>query len=398
MSKNSVDFKIGLGELNSTRKQLGIDAGFFSLSIEESIYQLLPTAKITINDIAGYVFETLACQVGNEIEILLEVAKTKYKNKFTFSHYAGSPSQGNDYTPTMKLSLIHNEINKQTLSSKAYSEKTISEILKEIFPDLTFNGSTDLIRKTWYQLNETNIDFIKRILKYSLFAESNNSPTALWIDQENKINFTSFSQLENQKKAMDFYLVASASTSDFSINLKNLTKIDDNSIQLLNKTGIEVYTINNKGEFSTEQFTNSDFPKIKETPDLKLLKGNSKDKVNTNILDMFADYKTSIIDRQLMEAERNNLKKDNYFLERFLFDIPTTKKTFDLKVGSTIIIHIKTPHNQIKESPYFYRNKFVIEKKITVWSKEAGSLHSYFIIARRSLKANKRFPVYDDLD
>ena len=396
--KNDINIQVQLGKINDTQKVLDYPPQMFSFSIEESIYSVIPTASITMQDILGVGIETLVFEKGNEIEILAKSENARISNTFVVTNYSTSPNTGSAFNPDVNLLLAHKILNSQTEKSAVYTGR-ISNILRTVFKEYSFTPlSNDTGNSAdWYQLNETDLEFLKRLTKYMYSKNANQTPFCAWLDIDNKFNIRNMSSMESTKPVAEFYVTTGGQGKNYKNIANNLTKIDDVSFNTVKNKGINQYFIDpDTGELKKETYLNSDFPK---STNKKRLQANSKELVTSNIFQLFSDTQDNGI-LENRKGEVINSKRMSYFTERFAFSCVTSDASLKLRAGNNIklVSSIAGNENSVKRSPYFEGGNFVIEKKIDSWESTTGKMNTYFVVGRRLINTSPQVPAYSALD
>lgn len=153
-----------------------ITQNIIHLTIKEWIFDIVPRIEITLSD-DGTLTEVFPMQDGDLISV--EVKKHQLDNPSTILNfdligYTVGAMAGNKYTQIIISGALHVENFYSPIYTRSFSNKNSASVLKQL---LTAEGKTKLYTTTqttdvmtWLQINISNIDFCKHILKRSYIA------------------------------------------------------------------------------------------------------------------------------------------------------------------------------------------------------------------------------------
>lgn len=191
--------------LKIDNRELDFNPKSFSFSIRDSIYKLYNEANLKILDSSGIMQEIGMFTEGLEVEIDYGFKDdTLLKSKFVIvDDDLEAPTSQTYIGGTVNLSLLNSYYNYQNILSKAYPNKSISDVIRILVNKYNKFSKTNIDETgnilNWYQPLMTDVEFIDKILLPNAYSKLyRDYPFFCYIDSNNEFNFKNYKSLLSQ--------------------------------------------------------------------------------------------------------------------------------------------------------------------------------------------------------
>lgn len=211
MADNIDGFSKIVFSLEVDDNETGIKASGINFTLHDSIYDLYPTAKMSLTDYTGTFNEYMGFVNGTKVTIRFGRNEETWK-KCSYRVIKNSTPQQNTQNGiggNIELSLLHDYSNFQNKVSESYNSN-ISDIIKSKTNNYSFdyvNINPTLNSGLWLQPYITDSDFmINHLLPFAYSTDSDNSPYYCFIDSNNGFNFRNYKRLflQNNYRVLEY--------------------------------------------------------------------------------------------------------------------------------------------------------------------------------------------------
>lgn len=180
-------------------------------SIKDSIHKLHPEGTLVFLDAFGVAQERAFLIDGTNIKIDYGFGDDNISCPFNVIHDQSIDMLSSTYIAgNINLLLKHNYHWTESIQSKVFKQKKISEVVTDLFSKYQFtkrNIFETMNKSDWYQPLMKESDFIYKILLPNAYSpSSNNTPYFCFINSNNEVNFTTYNQMFNRAKTIDIVL------------------------------------------------------------------------------------------------------------------------------------------------------------------------------------------------
>lgn len=385
---------LGLGIRTKDDKAIPLLPNGFSFEMTDSIFSLIPTAKITMKDFTGELNEFGFLVNGLEFNPIYKIETTKISPKMVVHSYSTSPhSNPEGYSPDATLLLKHAITNNQNAISAAFDDR-LSNVYRDKFA--AYNLGTDINdtgnKIVWYQNMETDIQFLNRTLDNAYSMNANSSPFFAYITNDNVFHLRNANSLENGKSKKTFFLRYSENRENFFDNIFGIQKIDDGSYSHQKDKSKEVYTIDrSNGNLVTIKDVLADHPNPNQK---KILVQNLGEGITSTINNLYSESDIGLQENQ--KGKVINSYRQSYFTEMYTITGFLSKENLTLTSGDTIELRIASLNQKDSYCKYISQ-KFVIISKTNLWNGPDNRTEFVMVIGRRSADIPASYGVYNEL-
>jgi len=400
--------------------ELQIPKDQISFSVAESIHSLYPVANIVMKDPSGILKETGMLVYGRVVIIEFGTPEIKAINRseyvITDSKIAFSSGPGGDITLTLLPSIFA----KQRLKTKAYRNKSVSAIAKEILNTygdikLDYFEDAEYIDTVWYQTEMTDMKFIESVLLKNAFSKGSAfTPYYAFFTSNGRFSFSSYQNMKKTSATTNttedrlriFRQVYAESSSSGMPVMTDSTEVANNSnyvaevfkvlsVEKLATSGFDIF------KWLKRQVRVIDFGNPQDTPELgedieaslslynseaaykyKGMLYDTNDTVSNTHRDVYIRSNHTPEEDTYLTAQILQQKAQEFFTDRYSLRI--TLNPF-IHAGDSIIFSV-----QAKEMPTGILKSqfgvFTVEMVEHIWSKEENTPpQSKLIIGRPAL-------------
>ncbi len=184
-------------------KELKIDTKQVAFQIDTSIWKILPTGNVIIQDPSGLLQEFLLTVPGTKLDITFGYEESFYKVPFIIvSDILPEVENASTNGGTLTIPVIHAWAFKQDPKLTSFDDR-ISGVLRTlttVFPFNKVNINDTENQNFWYQSLKTDVEFIEEILLPKAFSRNSKfTPFFCFIDGQNNFNFQHYKYLSTQK-------------------------------------------------------------------------------------------------------------------------------------------------------------------------------------------------------
>lgn len=177
-------------------------SNIISLTIKEWVVSVLPKLEVIVADL-GNIIETITLEDSDDIEVILakdSSSEDRLSMVFSFSDYSINIQNDNRMQIVNIVGYLKCE-NMFQLQNRGFAKVTSTDIFSKIARECGLNfinpyNITTNDRMNWYQLNKTNFEFLKHVLKRSYIYDDVGF---LYADHTNSLIFTSLNREIDKK-------------------------------------------------------------------------------------------------------------------------------------------------------------------------------------------------------
>lgn len=275
-----------------------------------------------------------------KIEIGYNDDENYLKNWYVWSeHQIVKTELGQHISGVNLFTLLSYEYIDTVKQSRAFKDKTISEVIEQImkedyeFPtEMTFITKTEA-KDTWYQLNETNREFIRRLSYMAYSSQFEKGSFATFFNNSGEFYFINLEDIFKKKEIIDTYFLELNETTIF--NPKAIKSFDIISAGLptnYRKYNVKAYHVDDTGTYYSTDAKLKD--KLIKSKDERLLILEENTKVNTEFRSF--GITESETDKDIVKGKINDLFFNNHIAYQM-----KVKIVFNPKIDTGKLIEIK---------------------------------------------------------
>lgn len=324
-----------------------------------------------------------------------EDISNRFINDYIWSeHQILKTELGNHIIGTNLFTLLTDKAIKNVLKSRAFIKKTISEVVKEVIKDfdLTADNKKVFVSDTegtsdWYQLNETNYEFLKRLADMAYSSNASKSPFVTFFNNIGEFYFCSMSDLF-KKEVVDTYKIQLNSESVHNpFNIKSFDIV---------AAGFPV----NKPDYKKESFFIKDtgaYQKTEEKITDHLVKEDKqvflilKDNISTTTEVIFSGIAETVDEEKIIKGIVNETYFDSNISYQMWINIVANPK---ISAGKVIKLEIESSFED-KQIAEEYSGKWLVIRDENRISTSSGQVHSKLYLTRSGMFIDNDHPFKD---
>jgi hypothetical protein len=358
--------------------QATIGSGNYGFTMTDSIYAVFPELEFVLSDISGLSLELGTFTRGIPLKIVLEMEDNILETKFVVNNRDNIQQLSSNFIGgNIKVGGIHESYTKEREGKSAYYNKKVSEIVKELFPDVDAEDTSAKIAA--YQFNDSYA-FVRDIL-LDIADSKTETPFVFFRDLTNKLVFKSIKELVQQSPVTKLALTQTNGEETIADSINTFLPFDERLTDILGKLETE-------GEY---------------------LDGMVYKTKKVTVVDFIDDYISVIADtiksssfyfgRQFNPDMDYASARAALWISRlrsgFLSDKAFAVVPFNGKLVSGTVVDVEMFLQDTEGEPMIseaYSGKWLIEKSVHSWDGSATTALTKLVLSRSSYK-----PVSDSI-
>jgi hypothetical protein len=350
--------------------QATVGGNNYGFTISDSIHAVFPDLEFVFSDISGLSIELGTFTRGIPLKIILEIEDNILESNFIVNNRdTVQPFMPNYLGGNVKVLGIHESYTRERENKSAYYNKKVSEIVKELFPDVEAEDTSAKIAV--YQFTEP-YTFTRDIL-LDIAGSGTGTPFVFFRDLTGKLVFKSVGELIRQSPIAKLSLAQTDGEETVADAINTFLPFDEKLVNILHKLAVEGEYLDGLA-FKAEKTTVVDFmeqfiPIIADT-----VKGNRY---------YFGRQFNPDVDYGAARAALwVNRMRDGFLTDKAFAIVPFNGKLVSGAVVDTeIFLQDENQESMISEA---YSGKWLIERSIHSWDGTANTALTKVVLSRNS--------------
>jgi len=227
----------------------------YAFTVTDSIHQIFPEIELILADLSGLSLELGTFTRGMPLKTVLEVEDNILESEFVINHRDNISQQTqNNIGGVIKIGGVHKSYLFGRERRSAYYNKKVSDIIKELFPDIDAEDTSAKIAV--YQKFEDSYEWANNIL-LDIADSPTKTPFLFFRDLSGKLVFRSIADLAKQSPVTKLKLMQTSGKETIENTMNTFLPFDEKLSDILDKlTAVGGYI---EGlSYKTEEVTVSD--------------------------------------------------------------------------------------------------------------------------------------------
>jgi hypothetical protein len=235
--------------------QATVGSSNYGFTMTDCIYAVFPELDFILSDISGLSLELGTFTRGIPIKIVLEMEDNILESKFVVNNRDNVQQLSSNFIGgNIKVGGIHESYTKERESKSLYHNKKVSEIVKELFPDIDAEDTSAKIEV--YQFDDP-YTFIREVL-IDIADSKSGTPFVFFRDLTGKLVFKSVGELVQQSPIAKLTLTQTDGEETIADTLNTFLPFDERLTDILGKLATEGEYLDGLA-YKTEKVTVVDF-------------------------------------------------------------------------------------------------------------------------------------------
>jgi hypothetical protein len=235
--------------------QANVGPSNYGFTVTDCIYAVFPELEFVLSDISGLSLELGTFTRGIPIKIVLELEDNILESKFVVNNRDNIQQLSSNFIGgNIKVGGIHESYTKDREGKPAYYNKKISEIVKDIFPDIDAEDTSAKIAA--YQFGDSYA-YVRDVL-LDIADSKTGTPFVFFRDLTGKLVFKSAGELFQQSPVAKLTLAQTDGEETIIDSLNSFMPFDERLTNILGNLAIEGEYLDGLA-YKTEKVTVIDF-------------------------------------------------------------------------------------------------------------------------------------------
>jgi len=350
----------------------------YGFTMSDSIYSVFPELELVLVDLSGLSLELGTFTRGLPLKIVLEIEDNILESEFIVNHRDNIGQQASNYIGgTLKIGGVHKSYTNGRESRSAYYNKKVSEIVKELFPDV---DAEDTLGKVAVYQSDDSYGWVNGTL-IDIAGSATKTPFLFFRDLAEKLVFRSAADLVSQSPVARLALTQTDGRETIADTMNAFMPFDKRLTDILDKlAGSGGYL--DRLAYKTEDVTVADL--VDDCISL------ISDPVKTSSLYFGRQYNPDMDYSDLRAALWTAQLRKGFFSDKAFTSVP-----FNGKLVSGKVVDIEVFLQDADSGPMIseaYSGKWLIEQSKHSWDGSKTMAHTSLVLSRSSYK-----PVSDSI-